>query len=313
MNTFPRLRSPLVGVAALLLAATASLSAAELGAKAPKLTIAKWVKGGPVDLSKDNDKGLIRVIDFWASWAGPCRTTIPHLTELQNKYAARGVQFIGISDEAPGTVEQFVERMGSRMDYTVAADADGATSFAYLNAFGARGIPHSFVIDKEGRVVWHGHPLVELEQVVKGTLDGSWDAQAAARLGQARKDINEYFGSVTRGLDSKEIKALGAKAVDDLKGDPAILNQVAWVILTDDRVLTRHLDIATKAAKLAYEGCEGKDPAIIDTYARALYDTGQKDKAVEMQKKAIELEENPLEKLGLKRTLERYEAGKPAL
>ena len=159
-------------------AATAAVStplhAAALGEKAPKLTIAKWAKGGPVDLL-ENEKGLIRVIDFWSTWASPCRTTIPHITELQNKYAAKGVQFIGVSDEPPGTVEKFVERMGSRMDYTVGADADGATTFAYLTAFRVRSIPHTFVLDKQSRIVWHGHPMGELEAVIKGVLDGTWD------------------------------------------------------------------------------------------------------------------------------------------
>ncbi len=280
-------------------------SAAELGEKAPKITVAKWIKGGPVDLA-DNDKGLIRVIDFWSSWAGPSRSTIPHITELQNKYAAKGVQFIGISDEAPGTVERFVERMGSRMDYTVGADADGATTFAYLSAFGVRSIPHSFVVDREGRLVWHGHPMGELEAVVKGVLEGTWDAKSAAAIETARRNLGVYFGGVTQGRDSEDLKKLGLETVDGLKSDPTTLNQVAWLILTDERVLTRHLEVALKAAKLAYDGCEGKDTAIIDTYARALFDTGRKKEAIEMQRKAIDLEDNPIEKLGLQHTLDRY-------
>lgn len=307
MNRFAISKRMLLTALLATLAALAS-HGAEIGMKAPQLAIAKWVKGGPVDLTK-NDKGLVRVVEFWATWCGPCRTTIPHLTELQNKYAAKGVQFIGISDEPPGVVEKFVERMGSRMDYTVGADGDGATSFAYMTAFGVRGIPHAFVVDKEGRIVWHGHPMSELETVIKGVLDGSWDAKSAARLENAKQNINLYFGGVTQGRDSEDLKKMGLDAVADLKGDPAILNQVAWLILTDERMLTRHLDVAMKAAELAYDGCEGKDAAIVDTYARALYDTGKKEQAIKMQKKAIELENNPLEQLGLRKTLERYEKG----
>ena len=74
-----------------------------------------------------------------------------------------------------------------------------------------------------------------------------------------------------------------------------------------------------KFAKAAYDACEGKDAAIVDTYARALYDNGKKEDAVKYEKKAIDLtedmpEDNPqVQKLKkeLKETLAIYKAGKP--
>ena len=126
----------------------------------------------------------------------------------------------------------------------------------------------------------------------------------------AKENLGLYFAGVTQGRDSESLKTLGLDVVDDLKSDSTTLNQVAWLILTDEGVLTRHLEVAMKAAKLAYEGSEGKDAAIADTYARALFDTGKKKEAIEMQKKAVELEDNPLEKLGLQKTLERYQKEK---
>ena len=155
---------------ALAVAVSGGASAGELGMTAPKLTISEWIKGGPVDLSDEKD--FVYVISFWVSWHPTGRGGISDLTDLQNKYAARGVQIIGVSDESASTIERFVERMGSRMDFTVAADADGATSFAYMNAFGVRGVPHTFVLDKKRRIVWHGQEAPKLEAVIEGVLDG---------------------------------------------------------------------------------------------------------------------------------------------
>lgn len=275
---------------------------------APKLTISKWIKGGPVDLSAKKD--FIYVISFWVSWHPTGRLGLSGLTDLQNKYAAQGVQIIGISDESEETVEKFVESMGSRMDFTVAVDAAGATSFAYMDAFGVRGVPHTFILDKQRRIVWHGQETSEMEPVIKGVLDGTWDFEKARRVEAARATLNLYFGGVTQGRDSEQLKSLGMGVVLDMKDDAEFLNWISWNILTHEAVRTRHLDIAMKAAELAYKACEGKDAAIVDTYARAFYDTGDKKMAIEYQKKAVELEKDPAQRAELQQTLDRYLAGK---
>src|SRR5205085_4387232 len=83
-------------------------------------------------------------------------------------------------------------------------------------------------------------------------------------------------------------------------------------------VKDRDAKLGLKFAKAAYDACDGKDPAIVDTYARALYDTGKKDEAIKLEKKAIELLKNAPDQLKdrledpLNETLKLYEAGKPA-
>ena len=54
-----------------------------VGDPAPKLAVKEFVKGEPL---KDLEKGKTYVVEFWATWCGPCRTSIPHLTELQKKH-----------------------------------------------------------------------------------------------------------------------------------------------------------------------------------------------------------------------------------
>ena len=142
------------------IAALQAASMAKIGDAAAPLKIKEWVKGEPVDM-KNRDK--IYVVEFWATWCGPCRTSIPHLTELQKKYADKGVVFVGISDEKANVVKPFVEKMGQKMDYVVACDDERKTYAGYMEAYGRNGIPSAFVVDKEGTVAWAGHPMAGLE------------------------------------------------------------------------------------------------------------------------------------------------------
>jgi thiol-disulfide isomerase/thioredoxin len=142
------------------IAALQAANAAKIGDPAAPLKITEWVKGGPVDLSK-RDK--IYVVEFWATWCGPCRTSIPHLTELQKKFASKDVVFVGISAEKPSVVKPFVEKMGDRMDYVVACDDERQTNSGYMEAYGRNGIPSAFIVDRQGKVAWAGHPMAGLE------------------------------------------------------------------------------------------------------------------------------------------------------
>ena len=126
------------------------------------MAVAHWVKGDPVDISSG-----VYVVEFWATWCPPCRTSIPHLTEIQEKFRDRGVKIIGVSKEKLGTVEPFVEKMGDKMAYTVAID--GGVAKDYMGKYNIGGIPHAFVV-KEGKVAWHGHPMAGLGDAIEDAL-----------------------------------------------------------------------------------------------------------------------------------------------
>src|SRR4051812_31324782 len=64
------------------------------GDPAPPLRVSKWLKGGPIPKL---EKGKVYVMEFWATWCGPCVAGMPHVTKLQKKYADRGVVVIGMN------------------------------------------------------------------------------------------------------------------------------------------------------------------------------------------------------------------------
>jgi thiol-disulfide isomerase/thioredoxin len=281
------------------------LRCADLGEPAAPLKIAAWVKGKPVDLAAGKGK-TIHVVEFWATWCGPCRTSIPHLTELQKKFKDKGVVFVGVSDEELATVKPFVEKMGEAMEYLVAVDDAQQTTQAYMKAFGVNSIPHAFVIDKEGKIAWHGHPMGGLEGVIEQMLAGKFDLEKARKTIRASTLMRQFFTLVMSGRDAAKADELGAQIVADAAGDAILLNEFAWALLTDQRVKHRNLELAVSAAQAAYEACSGKEFAVVDTYARALFDTGKVAEAIKYQKKALELCKEPTQKEELARTLSEY-------
>lgn len=168
----PRLANPDAGKQTSGPAGASGVAQAAEDAKAgtaPPLKIAQWVKGQPIQLSAGRGKNVY-VVEFWATWCPPCRTSIPHLTELQKKYKNQGVVIVGITNEPAEKVKPFVAKMGDKMDYTVAVDDNQATSKAYMEANGVGTIPHAFVVNKSGDLVWHGHPMQGLEDQIEKAL-----------------------------------------------------------------------------------------------------------------------------------------------
>ena len=94
--------------ATLTAALAPSVFADKIGDPAAPLKIKEWVKGKEVNVL---DGKNLYVVEFWATWCGPCKVSIPHLTEMQKKFKDRGVVFVGISDEAVDKVKPFVENM----------------------------------------------------------------------------------------------------------------------------------------------------------------------------------------------------------
>jgi hypothetical protein len=130
--------------------------------------------------------------------------------------------------------------------------------------------------------------------------------------GQVRADdteekIQKYFELATAGKDEAETKKVGDSVLEAAKDDANVLNDFAWKIMTDEGIAKRDLDLAMRTAKAAFDKSEGKEAHIVDTYARALFDTGKIADAIKWQKKAIELCQDDNLKNELEEALKRYE------
>lgn len=144
-----------LALAALLaVAAWADLTA---GTKAPSFTLP--TTAGKTFTLSDSFTGKspdVVVLDLWATWCPPCRSEIPHLVNLQNKFNGKDVRIVGVSlDQEKSTVTDFAKE--HKINYTVALDPGGAK---LGKLYQIRGIPATYVIDKKGviRYVHSGFP-----------------------------------------------------------------------------------------------------------------------------------------------------------
>jgi thiol-disulfide isomerase/thioredoxin len=96
-------------------------------------------------------EGKILVLNFWATWCEPCRAEMPAFDRLQDRWAARGVQFVGLSDEPGETVRRFGESLGIR--YPLWTGGDHVADLSRRLGNRQRGLPHTVVLDPSGRVV----------------------------------------------------------------------------------------------------------------------------------------------------------------
>jgi thiol-disulfide isomerase/thioredoxin len=140
----------------------------KVGEAPPPFAAEAWLnwKGGGEAPTLENLKGKVVVVEFWATWCGPCIAGIPHLNEIHEKHTRDGMVLLSLTDQSRSHVEEFMAK--TTMNYTVGVGSRTA------NDYGVRGIPQAFIIGRDGKVAWAGHPGdAEFDRQLVAALAGS--------------------------------------------------------------------------------------------------------------------------------------------
>ncbi len=278
-----------------------------IGSSAPELSIAKFIKGDSVNGFED---GQVYVVEFWATWCGPCIAAFPHLTQLQSDHG-EDVQFIGVNiwerekgAERMEKVEKFVHKQGERMGYTVAIEDGSSMSDNWMRPAGQGGIPAAFIVDGNGDIAWIGHPA-EIDEPLEAVVSGEYDAKTAAADAWNEQVLMTAFQTFAQSLhtgqnleNARKISKVLIK--DHFSEDSGGLNAVAWILLNGqaEGIGVQDYQTALQAAAMACRLTDWEDWGVIDTYALAMHKTGDATSAIKWQKKAIELAKLDEEKGG---------------
>jgi thiol-disulfide isomerase/thioredoxin len=275
--------------------------------------------GDPADID-----GKPMVVEFWATWCGPCKQSIPHLTKLQKKYGADRLNIIGVTnpdkDQDDAKIERFVKKQGSRMNYWVVSD-EGEMGRDWMKAADQDGIPCAFIVGKQGKIQFIGHPMDRkfediLGKVVRGRYDHVSMQKAKNYLSEierARKMNNwdQYYTLSDKvieidplvfyylHMDRFDVELMDRDNSDkayqnaiamsvNRQDDPELLSWMAEHIalspsIPDDK---RNLDVALALVKSARNAGGTKDTAMMVSEAKIRMARGEVDQAVKLQRKA---------------------------
>lgn len=161
------------------------------GKPAPPLSIEQFLQPPGQALRGWKDlRGKVVVLEFWATWCGPCVAATPHLNELAKKFEGRPVVFLSLTDEAEAPVAKFLKR--KPIEGWVGLDSDRSV----FDAYGVRGIPHTVLVGPDGKLIAATNPGDVSEAVLEEILAG--------KIADARAQLPKPAGLVALTLERGE-------------------------------------------------------------------------------------------------------------
>lgn len=227
-----------------------------IGSSVPGIDVAHWLNQPPA--TDALEPGRIVVIEFVASWCPHCRAAVPELNGLWRRYAEQGVTFVAVTHESVDDARSLVEpgtgdTAGPVPAFPVGADPDLSTHAGCFDAVGEQGVPTVFLVGRDGRLEWIGHPDIleePLRQVVEDTWDRAAFADRRARLAPLTTKVFDILDAFPAD------KPAAVRAYRDLVAEHAgradELNEIAWLLVE-------------AAASVPIDG----DPSVAELFATA--------------------------------------------
>jgi tetratricopeptide (TPR) repeat protein len=242
---------------------------------------------------------------------------------LQEEFGPAGLTIIGVTDEDEDVVEPFVNRMGSKMNYTIAIDNRKKTSNAWMRAAKKSGIPTAFIVDRSNTIQYIGSPLAEefestLVEVMAGRYDPTKQKAAASVIKSAERSsagqswsaamksyneaiamdkivfaklyIDQFKMLLLKKRDTDAAYTLALKIIDTRgEEDPELLTWLADFIAVDSELQQsqRRMNTAILAVETALKHARiPNDPLYLSAVARIKFHNGDLDDAIDYQRRA---------------------------
>jgi len=334
--------------ALLFLASLVPANAEEVGPKvgdaAPELRVSEWIKGEPISRF---ERGHVYVVEFWATWCGPCIFAMPHLSEVQRQYMDKGVTVIAVDvlDEDLDAARALIKKMGITVENRVAIDANttgekaGVMAKAWLGD--NRAIPRCVIVDRDTKIAWIGHPM-RVDGPLQAVVAGTYHAAKQAEIDRKFEDLDRELGEAKRDKQWQRVLAIldqmhtvdpfstplnyttRLKALIEL-GDYSVANKFAKELVSESSDLRLigqlvgqllgapdksklDMDFVLAMARKASRNGESDDPVALSALARAFEAKQDKAAAIKVWTKMLQLDDPIIDKDSLKTRLDKLKS-----
>ncbi len=269
-------------VALMACLAPVSSFADNLGDPAPDLAVKDWIKGKPVQIQAGTNTYVLvfctlsRVNDFG----------ITNLSNLQKKYQDKGLIAIAISDEPAEQLKPFVQLKGAQIAFSVATDDEARkTTGNYQQAFNQMMLPRAYVVGKDGNVLWYGHPLRGLDEVVDEIMSGRYKFKQTQKSVIAAEQMEQYL-ALARQDDTNSAK-VGRMLLAIRTNDAPGLCDLAYQIASAPFIEKRDVALANAALDRAEQLAPTNTTDIAVDRAILLFQTGKEEAGLARARQAL--------------------------